>query len=167
MGGEPLRNPIKSVRKKGRFNLFFMEMIIVLLFFSIAAVIILRSFAASDRLAKESRRLENMTFCAQSAAEIYSRTASVSETAKMLFDGSGLVFIDGVSAVRIPVSSECKYSPASPELFMTMLETEEHCENGRFMKLEIIFSDSRDESVYKVESGAYVSERERSVSGIE
>ena len=119
-----MKSPIKSIGKKGRFSLFFMEMIIVLLFFSVAAAIILRSFAASDRLARESRRLESMTFCAQSAAEIYSRTASVSETAQLLFDESGLVFIDGVSAVRIPVSSECKYSPASPELFMIMVETE-------------------------------------------
>ena len=160
-----MKSPIKSIGKKGRFSLFFMEMIIVLLFFSVAAAIILRSFAASDRLARVSRRLESMTFCAQSAAEIYSRTASVSETAQLLFDESGLVFIDGVSAVRIPVSSECKYSPAAPELFMTMVETEEYCENGRFMKLEIIFSDSRDETVYKVESGAYIPER--AVSGIE
>ena len=161
-----MKASIKAVKKNGRFNLFFMEMMIVLLFFSIAAAVILRSFAASDRIARESERMESMAFYAQSAAEIYSRTASVSETANTLFGESfGLVFIDGTSSVNIPISSDFKYSPASPELFITMLETEEHCENGTLMKLEIIFSDSRGESVYKVESGAYISER--TVSSVE
>ena len=143
-----------------------MEMIIVLLFFSIAAAVILRSFAASDSLARESRRMESMAFCAQSAAEIFSKTASISETANTLFGGSFPVFdSENISEITIPMTSECKYSAASPELFMTLREASEDHNAGRLARLEISFTNSSGENVYELETGAYVPER--TVSGIE
>ncbi len=44
-----MKSPIKAVPAGGRLNLFFMEMIIVLMFFSIASAVILNAFAASGR----------------------------------------------------------------------------------------------------------------------
>lgn len=163
-----MKNPIRAIRKNGRFNLFFVEMIIVLLFFSIAAGIILRSFAASDKLARDSRRMESMAFCAQSAAEIYSRTASVSETAAVLFGKDTSIFSgnEGISSIRVPVSADGSYSPSSPDFYMTMSETKEDHGRGQISILNISFSDdSSGEILYEVRSGAYSSER--AVSGIE
>ena len=157
-----LKSPIKSMQKNGRFNLFFVEMIIVLLFFSIAAAIILRSFVIADRLAGESRRTESMAFCAQSAAEIFSRTASLSETAETLFGTAGT---EGISEITVPVTSECKYSPTSAEMYMMMRETEEKCGEGSIRVLNIFFRDGSGEILYEMRSGAYSSER--AVSGIE
>lgn len=138
----------------GRFNLFFMEMIIVLLFFAAASAIILRSFAAADRLARESRRLENMSFCARSAAELYSASGSMSQTAETLF---GTEIAEGnVSEMTLPLSEDCRYSPASAEIFVTLTETDE---GGVLKILRISFADKSGGTLYEIETG-YLPEKE-------
>lgn len=160
-----MKSPIKAVPAGGRFNLFFMEMIIVLLFFGIASAVILNAFAASDRLSRESGRLERMSFCAQSAAEIFSSTGSLSETAEELF---GLTVSDSDEIV-VPLDDGCNYSVDSPEnaaLLMTMTVSEGETEG--LTEMHIVFTDGSDESgetLYEVRSGAYIPPK-RTVSGI-
>lgn len=137
----------------GRFNLFFMEMIIVLLFFSVASAIILRSFAAADRLARDSRRLENMSFCARSAAELYSASGSMSQTAEMLFDTD--ISEENVSEMTLPLSEDCRYSPADAEIFVTLTETDE---GGVLKILRIKFADKDGGTLYEIETG-YIPEK--------
>lgn len=147
-----MRSPIKASSKPGRFNLFFLEMIIVLLFFCIAAAVILRAFAASDRLARESRQTESMAFCAQSAAELYSETYSISEAAEEMFGISG---IEGASQITIPLNERCVYSVKDPALFMKMSETRENMGGGVMFTLHIGFENEEGETVYELSSGAY------------
>lgn len=157
-----IKSPTKPQRKAVRFNLFFLEMIIVLLFFSIAAAVILRSFAASDKLARSSRRLENMAFCAQSVAEIYSETGSMRDTAETLFgDGNWQILnIDmqeGYAAtLTVPMTSGCEYSPQSTELFMEMAESSEEYAGGNLRTLTVSFEDEDGEVLYKITAGAYI-----------
>ena len=153
-----MKSPIKAVSKPGRFNLFFLEMIIVLLFFCIAAAVILKAFAVSDRLARESRRAESMAFCAQSAAELYSGTYSISAAAEEMFGISGM---ENASVITIPLNERCGYSVQSPDLFMTLTETRENLGGGVMFTLHIGFADSKGETVYEVSSGAYKSNSER------
>lgn len=152
-----MRNPMKSVPSVGKLNLFFMEMIIVLFFFSIASAVILNAFAASDRLSRESGRLERMSFCAQSAAEIFSETGSLSETLEKLF-GSNSYDIRGdenALQVRLPLTEECAYSPENAELYMIMAVESEEPE-GLF-KMYIVFTDGSDgEALYDIMAGAYL-----------
>ncbi len=144
-----MKSPIKLTKKKGRLNLFFMEMIIVLLFFSIASAVILCSFAGSDKLAKDSRLLESAVFRAQSAAEIYSQNGSLSKTAGMLFPS--YTAADGeLSRITVPVDGK---------MYMIMSETSEECGGGILKKLSIIFRNNDGETVYETETGAYISER--------
>ena len=142
------------MRKPGQFNLFFLEMIIVLLFFCIAAVVILRAFAVSDRLARESRRAESMAFCAQSAAELYSETYSISYAVQEMFGISGM---ENASQVTVPLNERCGYSVKDPDLFMTMTETRENLGGGVLFTLHIGFENSEGEMIYEVSSGAYKS----------
>ena len=79
-----MRSPIRSTPGKGRLNLFLLEMIIVLLFFSVASAVIIRTFVAADKLSSENIRLERMSFCAQSAAESFSVNADLGKTASAL-----------------------------------------------------------------------------------
>ncbi|MCH5194429.1 MAG: hypothetical protein J1F11_10740 [Oscillospiraceae bacterium] len=155
-----MKSPIRPVTKPGQFNLFFLEMIIVLLFFCIAAVVILRAFAVSDRLARESRRTESMAFCAQSAAELYSETYSVSAAAEEMFGISGM---ENASRITIPLNDRCVYSVKDPALFMTMTETKENFGGGMLFTLHIGFENDRGELIYEVSSGAYRSNTERAV----
>ena len=157
-----MKSPIKAVPAGGRLNLFFMEMIIVLLFFGIASAVILNAFAASDRLSRESGRLERMSFCAQSAAEIFSETGSLPQTLEKLF-GSNSYDIRGAdleggeyaSQVRLPLTEECAYSPENAELYMIMAVESEEPE-GLF-KMYIVFTDGSDgEVLYEITAGAYL-----------
>lgn len=149
-----MKSPIKLTKKRGRLNLFFMEMIIVLLFFSIASAVILRSFAGSDKLAKDSRLLESAVFRAQSAAEIYSGTGDLSKTAETLFPSYAA---DGnLSRITVPIDGK---------MYMTMSETAEEYGGGTLKKLEIVFRDDDGETIYETGSGAYISER--TVNGLE
>lgn len=150
-----MKSPIKLTKKRGRLNLFFMEMIIVLLFFSIASAVILRSFAGSDKLAKDSRLLESAVFRAQSAAEIYSGTGDLSKTAETLFPS--YTAADGeLSRITVPIDGK---------MYMIMSETAEEYGGGTLKKLEIVFRDDDGETIYETGSGAYISER--TVNGLE
>lgn len=161
-----MNSPTKSRAKAVRFNLFFLEMIIVLLFFGIAAAVILKSFAASGDLANRSRRTEAMAFCAQSAAEIFSKTGSLSQTVEDLFGSDTAEILhadldDGgyISEATIPLTESCEFSPQSPKIFMTVTETSEQYDGGVLKMLNIKFSDSEDdggEELYAITSGAYI-----------
>ncbi|MDE5993241.1 MAG: hypothetical protein K2G87_09345 [Oscillospiraceae bacterium] len=160
-----MRSPMKSAPAGGKLNLFFMEMIIVLFFFSIASAVILNAFAASDRLSRESGRLERMSFCAQSAAEIFSETGSLSETLEKLF-GSNSYDIrssdleDGGcdSVAKIPLTENCAYSPENAELYMLVSVLRE--EPGGLSEMEIFFIDGDGRALYYIIAGAYHPEKE-------
>lgn len=160
-----MKSPIKPQTKAVRFNLFFLEMIIVLLFFSIAAAVILNSFSVSNGLAQKSRRTEAMAFCAQSAAELFSKTGNLSQTVEELFGGGSAKILnadpeDGgyISEATIPLTESCEYSPQSPEIFVTMTETAEQFEGGVLKTLSIRFENTDREELYKITSGAYISD---------
>ncbi|MDE7302220.1 MAG: hypothetical protein K2N60_02745 [Oscillospiraceae bacterium] len=158
-----MKSPMKSVSAGGKLNLFFMEMIIVLFFFSIASAVILNAFAASDRLSRESGRLERMSFCAQSAAEIFSETGSLPQTLEKLFGSNSYeilnIDLEGggyASEAKLPLTEECAYSPENAELYMLVSVDSE--EPGGLSEMHIIFTDGSDggEPLYEIRSGAYL-----------
>lgn len=158
-----MKSPTKPQAKAVRFNLFFLEMIIVLLFFSIAAAVILNSFAVSDRLANRSRRTESITFCAQSAAEIFSKTGNLSQTVEELFiDSSAQILhadlVDGgyISEAKIPLSEDCEISTQNAEIYIILTETSEQSADGVLKKLSIKFEDTANRELYQITSGAYL-----------
>lgn len=161
-----MKSPTKPRAKTVRFNLFFLEMIIVLLFFSIAAAVILNSFAVSNSLAQKSRRTEAMAFCAQSAAEIFSKTGNLSQTVEELFDNGSAKILnadidDGgyISEATIPLTESCEYSPQSPEIFITLTETAEQFDGGILKTLSIRFENTDKEELYQITSGAYIPDK--------
>lgn len=70
--------------KRRPLNLFFAEMIIALLFFSISGAVILKVFSSADMKSRESARLERVIVFAQSFAEAYSESGSVGESARLV-----------------------------------------------------------------------------------
>ena len=152
-----MRSPIKSKASGGRLNLFFLEMIIVLLFFSIASAVIMKTFVTADRVSRDSGRLERMSFCAQSAAEIFSDTGSISETAELLFG----IKTEEATEISVPVNNKCIYNPTDFSGYMTMSIVGSEYE-GRLLTLQITFTDEDGEVLYEIYSGSYRNE-ERTV----
>lgn len=87
-------------------NLFFTELIIVLLFFSFSAAVILGIFASADNCQRRSDLVENALICSQSIAEAFAVTGDFSETSEIVFGGNTGNF-DG-HATEIHLDSEMK-----------------------------------------------------------
>lgn len=170
-----MKSPIKPRAKAARFNLFFLEMIIVLLFFSIAAAVILNSFAVSDSLAKKSRRTEAMAFCAQSAAEIFSETGDLSQTVETLFGTEAVEritfspeendlpdgYIPASESIILPLDENCEYSPENASLYISMAVFKE--EPDGFYTMSISFTNGimiGDSGFFDMNSGAYIPDKE-------
>lgn len=158
-----MKSPTKPRAKAVRFNLFFLEMIIVLLFFSIAAAVILNVFAASDRLAKKSKLTESMTFCAQSLAEIYSETGNLPQTVDELFgeNTSEILCLDmedgtHLSEISLFLGENCEISPQPSKIFLTLSESAERFDSGTLKTLYIKFEDTYNKELYQITSGAYI-----------
>ena len=60
-------------------NLFFIEMIISLLFFSISGAVILSVFAGADKKSRAGETLESIIVFSQSVAEVYSLNGDYDE----------------------------------------------------------------------------------------
>ncbi len=69
-------------------NLFFIELIIILLFFSFSSAVILQIFAAADHRQELSDVTEGSVICAQSMAEVFSVRGSLSEAAELVLDAA-------------------------------------------------------------------------------
>lgn len=63
---------LKANRKP--VNLFFIEIMVSLLVFSVSGAVILKVFAAADAKSRKSSMLESVVITAQSIAEVYSQT---------------------------------------------------------------------------------------------
>lgn len=77
--------------KRRPINLFFAEIIIALLFFSISGAVILKVFASAELKSQQSARLERVIIFAQSFAEAYSESGSVNEAARLVLGTDGNV----------------------------------------------------------------------------
>jgi len=65
-------------------GLFLIELIAMILLFSVCAAICMSIFGSAKRLSDYSRNLSNAAFVAQSAAECFKATGSLNETADIL-----------------------------------------------------------------------------------
>ncbi len=75
-------------RKKAEIrpqNLFFIELIISLLFFSLSSAVIVQVFAAAHNKQQKSALVERAVMCGQSLAEAYSVSGSVEFAVQQVF----------------------------------------------------------------------------------
>ena len=151
-------SPIKAVPHKGRLNLFLLEMIIVLLFFSIASAVIIRTFVAADMLSAQNIKLERMSFCAQSAAEAFSSTADLDETAEILF-GIDLENPENTTRIDIPLDDKCSYAYLKDTSLTMTMQVIASDYDGRLKTLRISFTDNDGNMLYEINTAAYTPER--------
>lgn len=124
-------------------NLFFIEIIISLLVFSISGAVILRVFAAADAKSRQSSMLESVVVTAQSLAEVYSLNGDASKAVSTVLgngaagDMSEIFLEDG--KVKLEISEEKKAFEA-----------------GELRELYMRFT-MEDKELYSLNCSAYVS----------
>ena len=147
-------NTLKAVVKKRRpINLFFTELIIALLFFSISGAVILNVFVTADKRSRSNAEKENAMICAQSIAETYSETGNAREALKIVF--SQFPELDENSGAYIMrLDSYCRPAPGG-KIIMSAEETREKTASGVLSDLTVSFS-SGDEELFSLVCSAYI-----------
>lgn len=130
--------------KRRPINLFFAEIIIALLFFSISGAVILQVFAKADMKSRQSAELERVILFAQTFAEAYSQSGDF-----------------GKAAGQVGTSGNYD-DPSEFELFLEggrvcMKATEERTSSaaGRLSRLNMVFI-SDEKEIYALSCAAYI-----------
>ncbi len=100
-----LKGFFNRVTRKPPVNLFFLELIIVLLFFSISGAIILKVFASASVVTERGSVTERAVMNVQSVSEIYSAKGDLAGALDMLF-GNGRYTIDGDNTYSVCLGND-------------------------------------------------------------
>ncbi|MBQ8841677.1 MAG: hypothetical protein IJZ65_03485 [Ruminiclostridium sp.] len=143
---------LKGKAELKQANLFFIELLVVLLFFSFSIAVILKIFAVADYKQNASTLTEKSIICAQSIAEVFSVNGDIADTSAFVF-GEEAEVTDGVC--RIMLDDDMKPSAdGKNELIMT--EKHDETSAGVLSSLNIAFSRNESE-IYALECYAYIS----------
>lgn len=145
-------NTLKAVSIKRRpVNLFFMELIIALLFFSISGAVIVKVFAAADRRSRLNAEKEQAMICAQSIAEVYSTLGNADEALQTVFSEKAELSDDVYTLIL-----DSKYHPDSDgTIKMCASEKREKTASGELSRLTVSFVSDMDD-LYSLECAAYI-----------
>lgn len=145
-------NTLKTaITKRRPINLFFTELIIALLFFSISGAVILKVFASADNKSQQSLKKEHAIICAQSIAEVYSETASAEKTFTVVFSQNGDFDEDEVFSITL--DNYCRPA-ADGKISMTASEQREKTVSGTMSHLTVTFVCGNTE-LYSLVCAAY------------
>lgn len=131
-------------------NLFFVEMIILLLFFGISGAVVLKVFAIADSKAKLSVIYDKASLCSQSIAEIY--RDNTKETAFAMVFGED--YADYLDSGALRLDGECNLSESGT---LTLVFSEETAESqsGKLHTLTLAFENSGEE-IYSFSCCSYI-----------
>lgn len=147
-------NTLKTVSIKRRsINLFFTELIIALLFFSISGAVILQVFAVADKKARLSAEKENAMICAQSMAEVYSEHGNVENTLRTVFSPD-VKFEESNGIYSLKLNERCK-PETDGKIDVEITETRETALAGELSRLSILFKTTEVE-LYSLDCSAYI-----------
>ncbi|MBD5129901.1 MAG: hypothetical protein HDT43_08260 [Ruminococcaceae bacterium] len=125
--------------KRRPINLFFAEIIIALLFFSISGAVIIKVFASADMKSQQSARLERVMIIAQSIAEAYSESGD--------FNASARLALGDVSITENVLSVE--------NCILRAEESRSFTGAGELAELTMTFT-SGNEEIYSLKCSAYI-----------
>lgn len=131
--------------KRRPINLFFTEIIIALLFFSISGAVILQVFARADMKSRQSAELERVILFAQTFAEAYSQSGDFGKTAELVLGTSGSY--DDPSELELSLEGGTVHMKASEERTSSAA--------GGLSKLNMVFIVDEKE-VYALSCAAYI-----------
>ena len=134
---------LKQKYRKTPMNLFFIELLTVLLFLSIGGAIVLNMFVMADRKAIRSARYEQALTDVQSFSEIYALTGDINASADRVF-GPGCMTegADGGLTIVLDDGSKPLITPEGRETYgritIRFFETAEETACGRYSEVGIL-----------------------------
>ncbi|MBD5384773.1 MAG: hypothetical protein HDR72_07215 [Ruminococcaceae bacterium] len=137
--------------KRRPINLFFAEIIIALLFFSISGAVIIKVFASADMKSQQSARLERVMIIAQSIAEAYSESGYFRSSAELVL-GDDFVVEDCISLAGGGTTTTAVFENGSVHL--RAYESSHFMGAGKIYDLTMTFAVN-DEEIYSLECSAY------------
>ena len=133
------------MREHNKTRAFLMEFVIVVLFFSIAAVITLQLFANANNKSEDNDDMINAVICAQTVAE--NIRSEVSE-----YDEEG-IYIKYLDRDMNYVDEEAYYE----EKVMVSIDKEASSELGQLYNYKIIIMDSnKNKEIYSLNLSKYI-----------
>lgn len=133
-------------------NLFFIELLIVLLFFGFSVAVILKIFASADYKQDYSTLTQKTVLCAESVAEAFSVSGNLSETVSLVFGIESEVY-DGVFCINLDDTMK----PSSEgKVELLLFEKVDETPAGNLSELSIGFTKNGKE-IYSLECYAYTS----------
>ncbi len=154
---------LNRITKVRPMNLFFIELIIVLLFFSLSGTVVLGLFAAADKTALKSSLSERAVMCVQSLSEIYATNGDMKKTTDEYFSGASY-FMESDDRCMICLDEEFRplYTEDAREQFgrisIFMEENTEKTAHGTYSELSVqlfLMIDEPDE-IYSHTCSAYI-----------
>lgn len=136
--------------KRRPINLFFAEIIIALLFFSISGAVIIKVFASADMKSQQSARLERVMIIAQSIAEAYSESGDFRGAADLSLGG---LVIEEQEVVNGGTSTTLSLENGSVRLQAN--ESSSLTGAGELSELTMTFT-ANDEEIYSLSCSAYI-----------
>lgn len=132
-------------------NLFFIELIIILLFFSFSSAVILQIFAAADHRQEISDVTEGSVICAQSLAEAFSEKGNLDDTVRLVLDTS----VQGESA---EIKLNESFAASDDGRVLLSLTKRDYIKSaGRLSYLDMCFKFDGKE-IYSLTCTSYISE---------
>lgn len=145
-------NILKAFSVKRRpINLFFTELIIALLFFSISGAVIIKVFASADNKTRLNSQKEKAMICAQSIAEVFSESGSAESAFGIVFSGEGS--FDENGSFGIVLDNLCRPA-ADGTIILTASEEREKTVSGVMSRLTVSFACG-DTELYTLVCSAY------------
>ena len=134
---------MKNEHSRRPMNLFFIEIIIALLFFSISGAVIMKVFAAADSKTRKSALLEEVVITAQSIAELYSCDGDAEAAVRETVGSAGNIDLSAV-----PLKDN--------RVMLSVSEQREPSGAGELRRLSMVFTLDGGE-IYSLNCAAYVS----------
>ncbi|MCM1166165.1 MAG: hypothetical protein NC299_07170 [Lachnospiraceae bacterium] len=130
--------------KRRPINLFFAEIIIALLFFSISGAVIVKVFASAELRSQRSARLERVMLTAQSLAEAYSQSGDIESAARLVL---------GADGYRAESGADCFYIEGGS---VTVRTAEERIRTGAGELKELTMTFAEDDGeIFSLTCSAY------------
>ncbi len=130
-------------------NLFFIELLVVLLFFGFSTAVVLRVFTASDKAQYKSDLTEKAVICAQSLAESFSVTGDLSDTVECVFNARN----DYGKEATVVLGDDFGINPDG-KITLVLVQRDEETKAGVLSSLEIGFV-SKEGEIFSVTASAY------------
>lgn len=125
---------MNNLKSRSKSSLFLMELIIVLMFFSLCAATCMQVFAQAKVKTDNSRDLTSASFVAESAAEVYKAYDGDLETVARKLCGT----VDG-SVMKVYYDDEWMPSIQDAAVYiMTVTETENDDISKAFIEVDIV-----------------------------